>query len=84
METAFLVNMLFQFHNTVLRLGATANSDVSTVFWIGDVGFLQKIKFTKRWNFLELFEDLLKQYIVCMEVYAIGLTHDRTLALAII
>ena len=66
------------------RLGAMANSDVSTVFWIGDVGFLQKIKFTKRWNFLELFEDLLKQYIVCMEVYARGLTHDRSLALAII
>ena len=76
--------MLFQFHNTELRLGATANSDVSMGFWAGDVGFLQKIKFTKKVEFLELFEDLLKQYIVCMEVYAIGLTHDRTLALAII
>ena len=60
------------------------NSDVSTVFWIGDVGFLQEIKFTKKVEFLEHFEDLLKLYIVCMEVYAIGLTHDRTLALAII
>ena len=84
METAFLLNMLFQFHNTVLRLGATANSDVSMGFWIGDVGFLQKIKFTKRRNFLKFFEDLLKLYIMCLEMYAIGLTHDRTLALAII
>ena len=84
METAFLLNMLFQFHNTVLRLGATANSDVSMGFWIGDVGFLQKIKFTKKVEFLELFKDFLKLYIVCMEVYAIGRTHGRTLALVII
>ena len=84
METVFLVNMLFQFHNTELRLGATANSDVSMGFWTGGVGFSQKIKFTKEVEFLEHFEDFLKLYIVCLEVYAIGLTHDKTLALAII
>ena len=55
METAFLVNMLFQFHNTELRLGATANSDVSMGFWTGDVGFLPKNQIYKKGGILRTF-----------------------------
>ena len=55
METSFLENMLFQFHNTVLRLGATANSDVSMGFWIREVGFLQKNQIYKKVKFFRSF-----------------------------